>query len=189
MADGYLGRMAWLSLMWLRVRGWRFVGSAPDDPKYVIIGYPHTSNWDFFIYLAAIRHFHLDVRFLGHEGLWVGPFGWVLDRLGGIPVSRGSTVDDAVALFDAADRLLLAISPEGTRAGGGGWRSGFWRIAEQADVPVLIGYVDGPSRTIGLGPCTRIDGDPERWMSAARAFLADKQGLKPHNRGLLELAD
>lgn len=179
-----------ISELWLSAMGWTFVGEAPVDPKLVLVAYPHTSNWDFFVFLAVSSHFGLRFSVLAHEGLFRGPFGWLLRRWGGIPVqgkTAGTIVRSVVQSFESAGELRLVIAPEGTRAGGGGWKSGFRRIAEAADVPVAMAFVDGPTKTTGFGPVLRIDGDPDTWMDEARAFYADKHGLKPRNRGEVEL--
>jgi len=175
--------------MYFRLTGWAIVGSVPDEPKFVVIAYPHTSNWDFFVFLAITGHFDLNVRFLAHEGLFIGPFGWLLRRWGAIPVQGGakSIVARAAAAFDEADSLILTIAPEGTRAGGSSWKSGFWRIADAADVPVVMGFVDRDTKRMGFGPAVKVDGDIDAWMEQARIFYDDKQGLKPQNRGPLEL--
>ena len=182
--------MKWLSELYLRLTGWEIVGRPPDVPKYVAIAYPHTSNWDYFVYRAVIGHFGLDMRFLMHEGLFVGPLDWVFRRLGGIPVQGGSKaiVSKLVTAFHNADELRLAVAPEGTRAAGSTWKTGFWRIADGADVPVAMAFVDGDKKQMGFGPSSKIDGDIDAWMEGARVFYADKQGLKPQNRGPIELA-
>jgi len=190
-ALGSVDGMKWLSETYFRIAGWTFVGGVPaDEPKLVAIGYPHTSNWDFFVYLAIAGHFGLKTRFLMHEGLFVGPLGWLLRRWGGIAVQGGSkaVVSTMVSTFNQADALVLAVAPEGTRAGGSAWKSGFWRIADGADVPVLMGFVDGAKKQLGFGPCLRVNGDAKSWMDKARAFYGDKQGLKSQNRGPIELA-
>ena len=181
--------MKWLSEMYFRVTGWQIVGQAPDETKFVAIGYPHTTNWDFFVYLAVSGHFGLKMRFLMHEGLFVGPLGWLLRRWGGIPVQGGpkAVVATLVQAFDDADVLRLAIAPEGTRAGGSKWKSGFWRIADGADVPVAMAFVDRDTKRMGFGPSVKVDGDIDRWMEQARTFYADKRGIKPQNRGPVEL--
>ena len=111
--------MKWLSETYFRLTGWEIVGSAPDEPKFVAIGYPHTSNWDFFVYLAVIGHFGLKMRFLMHEGLFVGPLGWLFRQWGGIPVQGGTKaiVGTLVAAFNEADVLRLAVAPEGRGPG------------------------------------------------------------------------
>lgn len=181
-----------ISEWWLRATGWTFVGEAPTEPKLVVAAYPHTSNWDFFVFLAVSSHFGIRFSFLAHEGLFKGPFGWLLRRWGGIPVqgkAAGTIVRSVVRSFEEADSLVLAIAPEGTRAGGSNWKSGFWRIADAADVPVAMAFVDGRTKTTGFGPIARLDGDPQAWMDAARTFFADKGGLKPQNRGSVQLDD
>ena len=159
-------------------------------PKAVVAAFPHTSNWDFFVFLAVSSHFGIRFSFLAHEGLFRGPLGWLLKRWGGVPVqgkTSGTIVESAVRSFNGADRLLLAVATEGTRAGTTHWKSGFWRIAEAADVPVAMAFVDGNTKTTGFGPVVRIDGDPEAWMDKARTFYADKGGLKPQNRSPVQL--
>lgn len=175
--------------MYFRLTGWTIEGSVPDETTLVIVGYPHTSNWDFFVYLAIVGHFGLDVKFLAKEALFVGPFGWLLRKWGAIPVpaNASSIVTTSVKEFDRRDSLILALAPEGTRAGGSAWRSGFWRIADAAGVPVLMAFVDGDSKRMGLGPALTVDGDAEGWMEQAQIFSEDKAGLKPQNRGPLEL--
>jgi 1-acyl-sn-glycerol-3-phosphate acyltransferase len=173
-----------LSAWAARRLGWSIVGLLPDDPKLVMIGAPHTSNWDFFLFLAALHHFDLTVRFMIKDGLMVWPASWFFRRLGAIPVDPTSThglVGAAVKAFSESDRMVLVLSPEGTRSKAEGWKSGFWRIADAADVPVTMTFIDSPTKTIGLGPTLRIDGDPESWMEHARGFYADKYGLKPQN--------
>jgi 1-acyl-sn-glycerol-3-phosphate acyltransferase len=180
--------MKWLSRRFLIARGWRFIGTVPDLPKYVIVGFPHTSNWDFFVFLAVMDHFGIRGRFLAKQGLFKGPLRWLMRRWGGIPVGTSTAlVDIAVASFEAQDQMVLVIAPEGTRSRTDAWKSGFWRIADAAEVHVVMGFIDGGTRRAGLGPAERIDGDPERWMALANHFYADKSGLRPHNRGAVTL--
>jgi 1-acyl-sn-glycerol-3-phosphate acyltransferase len=77
----------------------------------------------------------------------------------------------------------LVVTPEGTRGGGSGyWKSGFYRIAHSAGMPVTLGYVDGERRLAGLGPSIRLSGDVGADMDRIRAFYADKSGVRPENR-------
>ena len=190
--SGTVAPMRWLSLRVARLLGWRMEGALPDEPKMVVLGYPHTSNWDFFLFLAALEHFGLTVRFLGAKGLFVGPFGWFLRRSGGIAVDQSTAqalVATVLAEFEAADEMILVMAPEGTRRSSPHWRSGFWRIADAADVPVVPVALDAPSRRIELGPAARIDGDPHRWMEGARAFYDGIEGLVPGREGPVRLRD
>ncbi len=187
---GSVWRMGWLSARAFSWLGWRFVGALPDERKVVVVAYPHTTNWDFFAFLAVRHHFGVEVSFLAHRGLFVGPFGWLLRAMGGIPVQASggvSVVEQVVAVFGRRDEMILAIAPEGTRAADAEWHSGFWRIADAAGVPVVMGFVDRRSKTLGLGPALIIDGDPEGWMDEARRFYDDKHGLRPERRGRLRL--
>jgi len=179
-----------LSEWFYRLTGWSIEGELPADPRYVLVGYPHTSNWDFFVFLAVVGHFKIDAKVLAHRGLFVWPIAWLLRRWGAVAVEGGarSVITTAVRVLTATDRACLVIAPEGTRAGGSVWKSGFWKIAEAADVPIVMGYVDRSSKRMGLGPSVRVDADPEAWMERARLFYADKTGLKPHNRGPVELS-
>lgn len=182
--------MTWLCGRILKLMGWRFVGSPPDAPKMVVVGYPHTSNWDFILFLGVLSIFDLKVRFLATAPLFRGPFGWLLRWWGGMPVAQTGhygLVDAAVEVFDSHDEMILVIAPEGTRAKTQTWKSGFWRIAEAADVPVAMAFIDGEGRTVGFGPSARIDGELDTWMALAADFYADKSGVKPQNRGPVTL--
>ncbi|MGI9665882.1 MAG: 1-acyl-sn-glycerol-3-phosphate acyltransferase [Acidimicrobiia bacterium] len=177
--------MAWLCRKYLEWTGWSLVGQLPpDEPKLLLIAAPHTSNWDFPIFLGVLNHLQIRLRFLAKSGLFKGPFGTFLRRIGGIPVDRSnaaSIVDSAVAAFSEADEMILLLAPEGTRAAMPGWKTGFWRIAEAADVPIVFAFVDGATKTSGLGPAYRIDGDVDGFMKHAAAFYEDKNGIKPEN--------
>lgn len=182
--------MKWFSHKILLLFGWEFTGSVPDSRKMVVVGFPHTSNWDFFVYLAVMEHLHLRSRFLAKRGLFVGPVGWLLRRWGGIPVDRsgGATlIETAVASFMSEEEMVLVIAPEGTRGRTERWKSGFWRIAEAAGVPVVMAFVDGKTKTAGFGPAAMIDGDADQWIADAADFYAEFNGLKPHNRGPVAL--
>ena len=78
--------------------------------------------------------------------------------------------------------MYLVIAPEGTRGVADAWKSGFWRIADAADIPVVMGFIDGVTKTTGLGPSALIDGDPSAWIEQASVFYEDKRGVDPKNR-------
>lgn len=178
-------RRALAGLYW-RLSRWRLV-SDPQPPAAtprVLIGAPHTSNWDAVLMLAISWTHGIEIRWLGKRQLFAPPFGWLMRALGGMPVDRanpGRLVAEIVEL-EAARPFSLVVTPDGTRSGGAGWKSGFYRIARGAGLPVTLGYVDRTTMTCGLGPTIELTGDVAADMDVIRAFYADKAGLRPENR-------
>lgn len=163
---------------------YRFRSEPPPAGSAVLIGAPHTSNWDLVIMLAITWRLGIPTRWLGKSSLFRRPFGGAMRALGGIPVDRANpagVVDEVVAQMAADPRFLLVIAPEGTRQRGEYWKSGFYRIAREAGLPVVLGYVDSSTRTAGLGPTLHLRGDAAADMDRVRAFYADKRGMRPEN--------
>lgn len=184
--------MKWLAYLYLRLRGWTFVGEVPDDPKLIVVGAPHTSNWDFILFLAALHHWSLKVSYIGKHTLFRPPFGWFFRRTGGIPVDRSKTgglVRQVADAMDAADRMLLVIAPEGTRSKAPRWKSGFLKIAEVTGAPIVLAAVDASRKELTIGPRISYDGDLSGFMDLARAFYADKQGLNPELKGPVSVGE
>jgi 1-acyl-sn-glycerol-3-phosphate acyltransferase len=183
--------MRWLSYRIFTSLGWRIEGELPDVPKMVIIGAPHTSNWDFFLFLAALHHFRIKMRFLGKASLFRWPYGFMFRKVGGIPVDRsqsGGLVGQVKAAFDASDEMILVIAPEGTRHAADSWKSGFLEIAEGAEVPVVFAGVDGKHKLLVISPPYRVvGGDRRAFMDEVRAFYADKSGIDPKGKGPVRL--
>jgi len=182
----------WLALKLVNLLGWRVVGEMADDPKMVIVAAPHTSNWDYVLFLGVIAHFHHTVRVLIKDTVFWGPLGAMLRHFGGIPVDRSeahSLVPTTTRAFNEADRLLLVITPEGTRSKVDHWHSGFWRIADAADVPILTAIVDGSTKTVGLGPARKVDGDPQAWMAFAADVYDGKTGWNSSKVGPVRLKE
>ncbi len=131
------------------------MGETPKAPKYVILAVPHTSNWDGFLLLLAAAMLKLDFSFFGKDTLFSGPVGWFLRYMGGIPLDRSrdqSFVSQAVSWFDRHDRFALGVAPEGTRFLTPGWKTGFYYIAYQARVPIVLGYIDYAKKEGGILP-------------------------------------
>lgn len=157
---------------------------APSRPT-VLIGAPHTSNWDFVLMLAIAWRLGIDVRWLGKKSLFDGWRGPIMRALGGIPVDRsdpGRVVGDVVAKVQDGEVFGLVVTPDGTRKGHSHWKSGFYRIAHETGMPVTLGYVDRTTMTTGLGPTVELTGDVAADMDRIRAFYADKAGLRPEHR-------
>ncbi|MCK6211143.1 1-acyl-sn-glycerol-3-phosphate acyltransferase [Georgenia sp. EYE_87] len=152
----------------------------PKDGAGILIGAPHTSNWDFALMLAISWRAGVSVKFLGKKSLFKRPFGPLMRALGGIPVDRAhpaGLVDELVARVNAGERFYLVITPEGTRSASPYWKSGFYRIARATGLPVVLGYVDRTTMTSGLGPTLRVTGDVAGDMDRVRAFYDGKTGV------------
>ena len=132
---------------------WRFEGEPPDLAKVVLVVAPHSSNWDFLVGVMAMFALDLKVSWLGKHTMFRRPWGGIMRWLGGIPVDRaapGGTVDEIQRAFRSREQLWLGLAPEGTRSTAGSWRSGFWRIAKAADVPMVLVSFDYAHRVIAF---------------------------------------
>lgn len=157
---------------------------APTRPT-VLIGAPHTSNWDFVLMLAIAWRLGIPVRWLGKHSLFAGWRGPIMRALGGIAVDRSSPssiVDEVVARVNAGEVFGLVVTPDGTRGGNTHWKSGFYRIARETGMPVTLGYVDRTTMTTGLGPTITLSGDVAADMDRIRDFYAEKSGFHPDRR-------
>jgi 1-acyl-sn-glycerol-3-phosphate acyltransferase len=166
----------------LRAFGWRIVGEVPAIPKFVGIAAPHTSNWDFFVGLGAIYALDLEVRWLGKDSIFRGPLGPLLRRLGGRPVRRDTpegVVAEVAAAIRAEPRFILGLAPEGTRSRVTHWRTGFYRIAEAAGVPIVPVWFDWKRREIGLGAPLLPTGDLEADVAALQSVYRRDMSRRP----------
>lgn len=178
----------------LRAAGWQFEGPVPSEKKYVCLAAPHTSNWDGVLLLALARSIGLPMTWM-IKSEWVrGPMGVLLRRLGALGIDRSAShhvVEQMIEAFRREDELVLVIPPEGTRKRADYWRSGFYRIALGAGVPVVPGYLDYARKRAGLGPPIQMTGDVHADMDAIRAFYAKvhAQGRVPEKFGPIRLRD
>ena len=174
-----------LSKIILKIIRWRVDGSLPtDQSKYVLIVAPHTSNWDFFLFVLTVSVLRLQPSVLIKDTLFVGPLGWFLRYCGAIPVNRrqaGSLVTYISGIYEEREEFVLIITPEGTRSPNANWKRGFHHVARAAEVPILVVYVDSAVRTIGIEglmePSEDVDGDIQK----LKTFFDGKKGLKPGN--------
>lgn len=161
-------------MLWLfRMRGWRLEGQAPAAAKFVIIGAPHTSNWDFVFFLGTTHAFGLEPRFMGKASLFRWPLRRFMFDMGGVPVERsvkGNYAGAMVAQFAEHDKFALVIAPEGTRGKVPKWRSGFYHIAHGAGVPIVCGWVNHETMRGGLGLEIMPSGDFAADMARIAAF-------------------
>ena len=152
----------WLGRTVMRLAGWQFEGQLPDVPKVLVSVAPHTSNWDFVIGVMALFALDLKISFLGKHTLFKGLFGPFMRAIGGIPVDRSKpngVVGDCADAIRAADQMVFAMAPEGTRQLNKGFKSGFIHIAYTAGVPICLAYFDFQRRVVGFGPLFHPTGD------------------------------
>lgn len=175
------------ALLWLG--GWTAVGGLPTVPKAVIIAAPHTSNWDAYWALVYKVSIGLDVHFFGKHTVFWFPLGTLLRALGGIPLDRsrpGDAIQIAVDEFNRSEQYYFGLAPEGTRSLKRYWKTGFYRMAERAGVPVVLGYLDFSKKEVGLGPTIQLSGNAETDLARIREFYADKVGKNPENTSPIE---
>jgi 1-acyl-sn-glycerol-3-phosphate acyltransferase len=171
-----------LARLALRLLGWTLLDLPQRPQRAVVIGYPHTSNWDFPIGLLGMAALGLNARWAGKDALFRGPAGPLMRWLGGIPVNRREhtgLVDRLAAEIRRHQHFMLVIAPEGTRSLRPGWKSGFHRIALAAEVPVLVGVVDYSRRRIGLVASIALTGDQDADMAAIAACYQGCKGHRP----------
>ena len=174
----------------LRLTGWRTSVISPCPSRCVIIGAPHTSNWDFIVMLLLMAVETIPIRMLGKDSLFKWPLGVVMRSFGVIPVNRrgnNNLVDQIAARFDEHDELIIGISPEGTRSKSSRWRTGFYYIALKADVPIVMVYLDYKNKVCGLGPSIKPTGDINADFMIIREFYSGILGKYPHKQSVIEL--
>lgn len=174
----------WLGIAAMAIGGWRIAGDWPDDSKCVVIAAPHTSNWDGIWMIAAAARWRIRLRYMGKKSLTQGPFGWLVRWTGCIPIDRSQSNDIVrimAAEFAAAQGLILAIPPEGTRDPVDKWKSGFYHIAVGAGVPITFAVMDYARRTVSLPASFWPSGDYEADLPIIQSFYAGAKGKYPHN--------
>ncbi|WP_018110561.1 1-acyl-sn-glycerol-3-phosphate acyltransferase [Thermus igniterrae] len=178
---------------WLLGRaGWRYFMPEPPSRKYVLIGAPHTSNWDFVVGLLALWALGIRARWLGKKELFKPPLGLLMRLLGGIPVDRSrrsNLVDQVAEILAREEEIAILITPEGTRGKAPYWRTGFYHMALKAGVPIALGYADFRRKEVGIGAYLWPTGDLRRDFEAIRAFYQDKTGLRPEKQGPIRIRE
>ena len=174
----------------LRAFGWRLELAWPPGPRGVLIVYPHTSNWDFILGVLARASAGLPLSWIGKHTLFRWPLAPLLRWLGGTPVNRsspGRLVEDLGEALQSREWMWLALSPEGTRRRLDHWRSGFYRLARAAGVPVGLGFIDFATRRIGVSGYLTLTGDEAADMARIAAAYAGMRGKKPGQEAPIRL--
>jgi len=175
-----------LAKVFFRLAGWKTEGGFPPSRRFVIIAAPHTSNWDGVIMVLASLIFGVHLSWFLKASAFRWPLGPLVRFFGAIPIDRSArknVVGLAIEQFKTGGELMLAVAPEGTRSKSEGWKSGFYRIAHGAGVPIVLGYVDYGRRVAGLGPAFEPTGDMEADFRSFEKFYADVTPKYPALRG------
>ncbi len=183
--------LRWFSLAYLKVFGWKCEGRVPELKKFVMIAAPHTSNWDFPITMFLAFALNIKVYWMGKASIFKRPFGSVMRWLGGIPIDRSRShnmVDQTVEVFNSHESLVIIIPPEGTRNKVNYWKTGFYRIAHGAKVPIVLGFVDYKRKAGGIGPVVVPTGNIEADMYAIQAYYSGVAGKYPEKSSMAAIA-
>ncbi len=182
----------WLGSAYLRMFGWQLEGQKPPYKKYLILAAPHTSNWDVPVMLSMSYVYGIRVSWIGKHSLFRGVLGPLMRLLGGVPVDRRAAhnaVQQMVDEFARRDELALMITPEGTRGRAEYWKSGFYHIAREARVPIVLGLLDFRRKVGGLFAAIEPTGNLTADMDRIRAFYAGATGKYPADFGPIRLRE
>ena len=178
--------MRWLAGWVLRFLGWRTVYVPPPGPKSVVPVYPHTSNWDFLLGVLFKARHHIDLRWAGKDTMFRWPLRGFFLWLGGVPINRREStglVQQLVDTFAQSERICLCIAPEGTRAKTDHWKTGFYRLALTANVPVGLGFIDYGRKLMGIERWVMLSGNEAEDLAMFREYYADKKAFDPAKAG------
>lgn len=182
--------LTFLSKWILKLLGWTTLADFPREKKYVVVAAPHTSNWDFPLGILAAKALKLEIAWIGKHTLFRWPYGWFFRAIGGIPVHRDESrnlISQIAAIIDAADELVMAVAPEGTRSKTDHWKTGFWHIAKAAKVPIALAYLDFGKKQVGLGGTFYPSDNIEKDFDLIRNYYKDHRGKNPANESLIQL--
>jgi len=184
--------LKFISIKILALFGWQLDIVLPQEKKFVLVGAPHTSNWDFPISLLAFWTIKLKLYWVAKKQMFWGPLRYLFVALGGIPVDRKSSqgfIEQITERFEQADEMVLTIAAEGTRSRTEYWKSGFYRIAVAAKVPICLAYIDAGNKKLGFSEIVYPSGDIDEDMKIIADFYKDIKGIKPKNQGPVRLRE
>lgn len=172
----------WMGRTGLRVMGWRCIGNLPETGRLVVIGGPHTSNWDFVVAMFSIMALGIKVSWLAKDSIFRWPVKGLWLKLGGIAVDRSSStgmVGQALESFKQNTAQVVALMPEGTRSKVDKWRTGFLHIARGAQVPILMVGMDFPSKTVSFCDVFMATENVDADLEKVKHFIRSFRGKRP----------
>lgn len=162
--------------VFLKILGWKAVFQPEPKKKYFAIAAPHTSNWDFPLFISIALSLNIKSYWMGKHTLFRKPYGWFFKWLGGLPIDRSrsvNTVDQFIEHFNNAKELVLANAPEGTRKRVEKWKSGFYHISLGAKVPIALAFLDYKRKEGGIGAYFEPTGDFQKDMKYIKMFYSN----------------
>jgi 1-acyl-sn-glycerol-3-phosphate acyltransferase len=167
---------------WFNTQGWKIGENIPSEvKKCVVIGAPHTSNWDFVFALAAFKFFGVEPNYLAKKELFWWPLSILLKNTGGISIERSkknNAVEEFIEIFDRKEKMILVFPAEGTRKAVSKWKTGFYHVAQGANVPVFLAYLDYKNKIAGFGKPLYLSGNIEEDFLKIKDFY---KGITPKN--------
>ena len=173
----------WFGRSILKVLGWRVEGQIPNLERILIIGAPHTSNWDFVIAMATALGLNIRLRWLGKHTIFKPGAVRLLKWLGGIPVNRSKPLDIVSHILNLVERergIVIALTPEGTRKKVDKWKTGFLRMAEAIDCNVFMIGLDFAGKRVVLGEIFEPTGDHGTDLTAIMKYYKRYNGKFPN---------
>jgi 1-acyl-sn-glycerol-3-phosphate acyltransferase len=178
------------TIMW--IVGWKVTGKLPEHKKFILVGEPHTSNWDFLLMFGAAYSLRLKISWLGKDSIFKRPFGTIMRYFGGIPIDRKrkhNLVERTSKLFQDSKSLVIVVGPSGTRSKRKYWKSGFYWIAHTANIHVVCGYLDFTNKIVHVGLCFLPTGDVKKDMNKIRKFYRGIKAKHPELETDMRLKD
>jgi len=172
----------WLGRSVLKALGWRVEGTIPDLKRFILIGAPHTSNWDFVLAMGCFLGLNLRVRWMAKNTIFKPGVTWFMEWLGGIPTDRNNPkmiVDNVARLAEKENGVIIGLTPEGTRKKVVKWKTGFLRIANELDCPIVMIGVDYPKKIITVGELFHPTGDNDADVATIREYYGQFEGKFP----------
>lgn len=167
----------------LRLQGWKLIGELPNLPKVVVVLAPHTSNQDFTIAASVWMALDLKLSYLMKKEAFFWPLKKLFMDIGGIPIDRSrpqNIIREAVRWFRDHEGVWLGITPEGTRKKVNNWKTGFLRIAHEANVPILIVGIDAKTKSICIDKLVKTTGEHAAQAEEIRQYMNQKfTGINP----------
>ena len=164
----------------------------PEHDRYILIAAPHTSNWDLPLMLAFAAAFDIKISWMAKHNLFFWPLGWFLRAMGGMPIVRNknrNVVDAMVDVLATTPQVVIVVPTEGTRERTEYWKSGFYHIARQAQVPIVPSFLDFKQKRGGFGPALITTEDVQADMQYFRDLYLGMEGKFPGNFGPIRLKD